>query len=428
MSPLVRSIFVLVMLWLAVPGALASRYIPLFVFPDGASQAEQVTPVVADHFGNVVAQVSGGQVLWSSNHVDGYGPLLGGAMPRISDSVSLAEASVWRGKRMDPTGFYYLGARHYEPTSGRFLSPDPAGHEGSYDLYSFANGDPVNSFDPDGRYGKPTDYSFGSFGYDNSSASVGSAWFRDMTALLDELRYANSSSGQFMQAYHQTQADMRRTCEFHEVSEPTWGSFASSALNLTPGLGAAKMWWEGGFSGRDMITGEWIDRSGWETFAGVSLNAVGTLGMTGGMMSQAAQGARFSSGYLNWEARSISWQMSYHRSLPLAAEGTTAVEQGGLNLFKWKDATSTTATGWKEGDYFLNLPNQGSAQANWIQNSSRLRAEMGKGNPIFDSFRDAATGEQISTRGFLNAERNLLENRGWNYNPQTGAYHPPGTP
>jgi hypothetical protein len=99
-----------------------------------------------------------------------------------------------------------------------------------------------------------------------------------------------------------------------------------------------------------------------------------------------------------------------------------------LNLFKWKDATSTTATGWKEGDYFLNLPNQGSAQANWIQNSSRLRAEMGNGNPIFDSFRDAATGQQIPTRGFLNAERNLLENHGWNYNPQTGAYHPPGTP
>ncbi len=114
----------------------------------------QVTPVVADHFGNVVARVSGGQTLWSSNRVDGYGPLLGGGMPVLSASTSLAEASVWRGKRIDPTGFYYLGARHYEPTSGRFLSPDPAGHEGSYDLYSFANGDPVNSFDPDGRYGK----------------------------------------------------------------------------------------------------------------------------------------------------------------------------------------------------------------------------------------------------------------------------------
>jgi hypothetical protein len=84
---------------------------------------------------------------------------------------------------------------------------------------------------------------------------------------------------------------------------------------------------------------------------------------------------------------------------------------------------------WVEGRRLLpEFAESGSAQANWIQNSSRLRAEMGNGNPIFDSFRDAATGQQIPTRGFLNAERNLLENHGWNYNPQTGAYHPPGTP
>lgn len=110
----------------------------------------------------------------------------------------------------------------------------------------------------------------------------------------------------------------------------------------------------------------------------------------------------------------------------LAAKTGATAEQGGLNLFKWNHPTSTTAAGWKEGDYFLHLPNQGSAQANWIQNSSRLRAEMGKGNPIFDSFRDSATGQQLPTRGFLKAERNLLENNAWKYNPQTGAYHPPG--
>jgi hypothetical protein len=35
-----------------------------------------------------------------------------------------------------------------------FISPDPAGHSASMDLYSFCNGDPVNNFDPDGRFGK----------------------------------------------------------------------------------------------------------------------------------------------------------------------------------------------------------------------------------------------------------------------------------
>jgi hypothetical protein len=108
------------------------------------------------------------------------------------------------------------------------------------------------------------------------------------------------------------------------------------------------------------------------------------------------------------------------------SKSATIAEPGGLNLFKWKHPASTRATGWKEGDYFLHLPNQGSTKANWIQNSSRLRAEMRKGNPIFDPFRDAATGQQITTPGFLNAERNLLETHGWRYNPQTGAYHPLG--
>jgi hypothetical protein len=53
---------------------------------------------------------------------------------------------------------------------------------------------------------------------------------------------------------------------------------------------------------------------------------------------------------------------------------------------------------------------------------------MSEGNPIYDSYIDAATGQQIPTTGFLNAERNLLENQGWTFSPQTGAYHPPVVP
>lgn len=40
---------------------------------------------------------------------------------------------------------------YYEPGSGRFLSPDPFGHEASMSLYDYAGGDPVNDLDPDGR-------------------------------------------------------------------------------------------------------------------------------------------------------------------------------------------------------------------------------------------------------------------------------------
>jgi RHS repeat-associated protein len=117
---------------------------------------------------------------------------------------------------------------------------------------------------------------------------------------------------------------------------------------------------------------------------------------------------------------------SWGKSLTAAEMG--AAEQGGLNLFKFGDSTSTTATGWRNGDSFLNLPNQGSPAANWAQNSSALRSAMSEGNPIFDSYIDASTGQQIPTTGFLNAERNLLENHGWTFNPQTGAYYPPTVP
>jgi hypothetical protein len=54
---------------------------------------------------------------------------------------------------MDPTGYYQLGARPYDPVAGHFLSADPLGHEASMDLYSFCSGDPLNRFDPTGCYG-----------------------------------------------------------------------------------------------------------------------------------------------------------------------------------------------------------------------------------------------------------------------------------
>ncbi|MBI5820329.1 MAG: RHS repeat-associated core domain-containing protein [Verrucomicrobia bacterium] len=114
-----------------------------------------VTPVVNDAFGNAVASVTNSTVVvWNPTRVGGYGPLPGSSAQWLSTNTTLAAATVWRGKRMDPTGYYWMGARYYDPVGGRFLSPDPLGHEASMDLYSYANGDPINGCDPDGRFGK----------------------------------------------------------------------------------------------------------------------------------------------------------------------------------------------------------------------------------------------------------------------------------
>jgi len=104
---------------------------------------------------------------------------------------------------------------------------------------------------------------------------------------------------------------------------------------------------------------------------------------------------------------------------------TKTSTQGGLNLFKFGSKEATSSTGWKSGDRFLKMFDQGSPKLNWKQNSGFLRREMGAGKPIFDSYR-LPSGNLIPTGGFLNAERNLLQSRGWIYSPGQGAWLPPG--
>jgi RHS repeat-associated protein len=65
------------------------------------------------------------------------------------------------------------------------------------------------------------------------------------------------------------------------------------------------------------------------------------------------------------------------------------------------------------------LPNKGSPQANWKQNSGVLRSEMKKSQPI----RDASVGDNSGE--FLNAERNLLQDRGWKLDDITNFWNPP---
>lgn len=112
------------------------------------------TGIVSNLYGHTEATVAAGNVItWNSVHTGGYGPLPGYTPIAIDASHDLTTALAWRGKYVDATGYYCLGTRYYDPVSGTFLSCDPLGHDASMDLYSFCNGDPVNRFDADGRFG-----------------------------------------------------------------------------------------------------------------------------------------------------------------------------------------------------------------------------------------------------------------------------------
>jgi len=58
------------------------------------------------------------------------------------------------GQYQDPTGLYHLRARQYDPTSGRFLSVDPAGQTdggGAISPYLYAGNRPTTMVDPSGE-------------------------------------------------------------------------------------------------------------------------------------------------------------------------------------------------------------------------------------------------------------------------------------
>jgi len=63
---------------------------------------------------------------------------------------------LYRGEQYDSDlGLYYLRARYYNPATGRFLSRDPEDglftDPASLHKYLYANGDPINGWDPTGR-------------------------------------------------------------------------------------------------------------------------------------------------------------------------------------------------------------------------------------------------------------------------------------
>ena len=79
-----------------------------------------------------------------------------------SPITNIAHATTFTAKELDPSGYYYYGARYYEPTMQMWLSPDPIVHDymkqgaagatpKNLGLYTYTWNNPVVLRDPDGR-------------------------------------------------------------------------------------------------------------------------------------------------------------------------------------------------------------------------------------------------------------------------------------
>lgn len=56
------------------------------------------------------------------------------------------------GVMAEPNGFYFMSARYYDPSAGRFISEDPKGFEGGDEnLFAYVANNPVNYADPSGE-------------------------------------------------------------------------------------------------------------------------------------------------------------------------------------------------------------------------------------------------------------------------------------
>jgi hypothetical protein len=100
--------------------------------------------------------------------------------------------------------------------------------------------------------------------------------------------------------------------------------------------------------------------------------------------------------------------------------GRLAATGGDLVIGRGSDLAKPGAL--QAGEYKLGWPTQlPDYKAEWKENAGRLREAMRQGRPI----RDASPG---NTGGvFLNAERNLLRDRGWIFDPATNVWTRPGT-
>jgi RHS repeat-associated protein len=103
-----------------------------------------------DAHGNQAAQLIGTATTPGSQDIFRYDPF-GAPTPAPTGTSTVTRYVGAYGKNLDPTsGLIEMGARPYDPTTGRFIAVDPV-DGGSLNNYDYAGQDPLNRYDLTGK-------------------------------------------------------------------------------------------------------------------------------------------------------------------------------------------------------------------------------------------------------------------------------------
>ncbi|MCP5492501.1 MAG: RHS repeat protein [Chlamydiales bacterium] len=107
------------------------------------------TPYVPLHdlFGNITCLLNSEGTPYTSYEYDAFG--IASSSTTWYSSIFFTDRNPWRykSKRLDSTGLTFFGRRYYDPTSGRFLTPDPKGYSEGPNLYQFVLNNPLINYD-----------------------------------------------------------------------------------------------------------------------------------------------------------------------------------------------------------------------------------------------------------------------------------------
>jgi RHS repeat-associated protein len=99
-----------------------------------------------DHLGTPLRATNpAGEIVWSAEH-SSLGAATLPSNNRLTNNLRFA------GQYFDAeTALHYNTRRYYDPVAGRYITADPIGIAGGWNLYDYAGGDPANQMDPTGE-------------------------------------------------------------------------------------------------------------------------------------------------------------------------------------------------------------------------------------------------------------------------------------